>query len=304
MLNEILKERGMTQGDLATAVGVTRSAISSIASAKEDCSINLLAAICSNLNIPPDQVLPVSGEHSLHTVISRLEVDKDACVGAIVGDSAASRARQRGCGLELAGWCGIFTSTLFQMNGSMLGCETVYGLVAQVLDLEEAQVAAAVIYETLSDPAIHWLRRTCFPLLTRSVFLLSPVRQNDEAFGAASTKHIKRLEKVGLPVHYPLLDTPQNDPNGAGVVLCNVAAIAAATEVHAIWKKGSEGSGGDLQVTMVLGKPFFLVNADEIEPDPHKSYTNVALLLDKVWRAATNRRWMNGEELAKAAAGK
>jgi len=60
LLNEI-RERGMSQSDLARAAGVTRTAISDIVNSRRNPGKNLAQGIARAFSIPPEQVFRVAG---------------------------------------------------------------------------------------------------------------------------------------------------------------------------------------------------------------------------------------------------
>lgn len=299
MLSEILKERRISQSDLARELGVTRSAISALAGRHASCSPELLAGICSYLNVSPEEVLQLNGDYSLHDLLERRNLSEEVGTSILVAASALHRARERGCDLETAGWCGALTAVLFRIHGGLLSRESVGELVGRLRPGEER--IREVVFETLTDPVLQWHRQKGLRSGHRSVFLLCPVEDCEEDCEGGE-EYLKRLRDLGVEVHYPPEDTPQADPKGMSIVLANLSAIGKADEVHAIWNKRSPSLACDLQTAMALGKPFFLVN--QVEEDSTKSYTNVALLLDKIWRAALGREGYTAQQLAEAVARK
>lgn len=104
----------------------------------------------------------------------------------------------------------------------------------------------------------------------RKVFLIAPVR---DVPPEAWAPYVATLELSGAQVHWPARDTNQSDDTGLRICRDNLAAIAAADEVHMIWDGKSQGCLFDLGMAFALDKkvvPVWL-------PDPTegKSFQNM-----------------------------
>ncbi|HII15188.1 MAG TPA: hypothetical protein HA362_02650 [Nanoarchaeota archaeon] len=120
--------------------------------------------------------------------------------------------------------------------------------------------------------------------LEKRVFLICPVRNITGDEQKFLHGYIADLESRGYKVHYPPRDTNQNDSVGMNICAENRDAIRNADEVHVYWNAGSSGSGFDLGMAFMLGKPIKLINKDKISATPHKSFENVLLALDALYR--------------------
>ncbi|MBI2108755.1 MAG: hypothetical protein HYT93_01050 [Parcubacteria group bacterium] len=111
------------------------------------------------------------------------------------------------------------------------------------------------------------------------IFLVCPVTNASKKTNAKIAKYVKQLEKQGHRVHWPTLDTEQDDPTG-GVNICrtNFQAILDADEVHIWYDEKSYGSkfdmGGVFMLTEMLGirKRVVVANEVEIKNGPDKSF--------------------------------
>lgn len=82
-------------------------------------------------------------------------------------------------------------------------------------------------------------------------FLICPVK--DHNFEDWMTV-VQRLEQLGWAVHYPPLDTNQDDPVGLRICQDNFAAISRANAIFIIWDGISKGCLFDLGMAFALGK--------------------------------------------------
>ncbi|MCD6471005.1 hypothetical protein J7K86_00520 [bacterium] len=121
----------------------------------------------------------------------------------------------------------------------------------------------------------------------KKIFLICPVRKIDKETLKKISAYVKKLEKKGFEVHWPLRDTKQDDPTG-GLQICltNSQALVAADEVHIWYDPHSQGSVFDLGVyfgALACGKKkkFVLANANDVKATKGKSFTNVILSLTK-----------------------
>ena len=80
----------------------------------------------------------------------------------------------------------------------------------------------------------------------KSVFLICPIRNASEEAKEAARAYVAGLEASGYRVHWPLRDTPQDDPVGLRICGNNGRALLAADEVHFWYDPGSQGSIFDL----------------------------------------------------------
>jgi len=120
--------------------------------------------------------------------------------------------------------------------------------------------------------------------LEKKIFLICPVREADEEEKAFLQTYISNLEQEGYKVHYPPRDTNQDDPIGYNICRENRQAILDADEVHIYFTPKSKGTLFDIGMTFMMEKPVVLVNRDKIEKTPHKSFQNVLLELDRMYR--------------------
>lgn len=107
------------------------------------------------------------------------------------------------------------------------------------------------------------------------VFLICPVRNATDEQRASMENYIQSLEDNGIEVYYPARDTEQNDNIGFRICTDNRTAIKNSDEVHIFWDKNSQGSLFDLGMAFALEKPLKIVNIDEVEITPTKSFTNM-----------------------------
>ena len=60
-------------------------------------------------------------------------------------------------------------------------------------------------------------------------------------------------------------------------------AIKSADEVHIYWNSSSKGTLFDIGMTFALGKQVKLINAEDVELTPHKSFQNVLHVLNGMY---------------------
>lgn len=130
------------------------------------------------------------------------------------------------------------------------------------------------------------------------IFFISPVRQVTEESKQACGQYVKKLEKRGHQVHWPIRDTDQNDTIGINICDANLRKILEADEIHVWYHKTSTGIhfdiGGVYMLIRILGykKKVVFVNREEFKEDfvkennefiakSGKSYLNVLNYLDK-----------------------
>lgn len=106
------------------------------------------------------------------------------------------------------------------------------------------------------------------------IYIICPVRGILESERSAIAAYVSRLEEKH-EVHWPLRDTPQDDPIGIEICRCNRRAIEECDEVWVWWDPNSAGSKFDLGIAWALRKPLKLIR--EFGPTPHKSFENVLL---------------------------
>lgn len=122
------------------------------------------------------------------------------------------------------------------------------------------------------------------------IFLICPVRGIPDEEMEVIGEYVKKLEKVGHIVHWPLRDTNQDeDPIGLRICGQNRMAIYQANEIHIWYSKGSQGSlfdTGMLFAFELIGaiessptRRIILANPEAVQKTPHKSFENVILAL-------------------------
>ncbi|MFC1678292.1 hypothetical protein ACFLZ9_00980 [Patescibacteria group bacterium] len=101
--------------------------------------------------------------------------------------------------------------------------------------------------------------------------------------------YIKGLKSVGHQVHWPPIDTDQNDPIGIKICDTNLKKIEEADEVHVWYELTSTGShfdlGGAYMLIRILSydKVVKIINYDEVKNkcEDSKSFYKVLLFLHK-----------------------
>lgn len=107
------------------------------------------------------------------------------------------------------------------------------------------------------------------------IFLICPVRNATTEQKQKMQGYIAQLETDGKTVYYPERDTNQNDAIGYRICADNCEAIKEAKEIHIFWDKNSQGSLFDLGMAFALDKPLTIVNLEDVEPTPTKSFSNM-----------------------------
>jgi len=112
------------------------------------------------------------------------------------------------------------------------------------------------------------------------VFVIGAVRSATREWRQALELHVVELEGKGHDVHLPHRDTKQD---AAGLNICqqNVAAIAAADEVHLFYSPHSKGTHFDMGAAFALGKRLRVIA--NVPYGPGKSYPRMA----DEWERAT-----------------
>lgn len=109
------------------------------------------------------------------------------------------------------------------------------------------------------------------------IFIICPVRDADQQQKNRIVEYTKQLQEAGNEIYYPALDTDQDDSIGYRICKDNALAIKAADEIHIYWDKNSKGSLFDLGVAFAHGKPLKIINMDEVEITPTKSFSNMII---------------------------
>lgn len=118
--------------------------------------------------------------------------------------------------------------------------------------------------------------------MSRSIFLICPVRNLSEDVKARIASYVRDLEAAGCSVHWPPRDTAQDDPVGMRICRDNGFAIMRADEVHVWYDPTSQGSVFDLGMAFMLAevigapKKVVIANPGDVDPDEgRKSFPNV-----------------------------
>ena len=120
--------------------------------------------------------------------------------------------------------------------------------------------------------------------LEKKIFIVCPVRNMKEEEYKFLQDYVSQLEAQGYIVHFPPRDTKQDDPIGLAICCQNREAMRKADEVHIYWNATSEGSKFDLGMLFMAQKHVVLINRDDVQRTPHKSFQNVLLELDAQYR--------------------
>lgn len=107
------------------------------------------------------------------------------------------------------------------------------------------------------------------------IFLICPVRKATEKQKLDMRNYIYKLKSSGKKVYYPATNTDQNDKIGFRICSDNREAIMESEEIHIYWDKDSQGSLFDLGMAFALGKKLVLVNNNDVEITPTKSFSNM-----------------------------
>lgn len=117
----------------------------------------------------------------------------------------------------------------------------------------------------------------------KKIYIICPVRKLNEKEKNKILDYVNNLEKQGHQVKCPFRDTNQNDEIGLRIVEEHTQGILWANEIHIWWNPNSEGSVWDLAQTYlamkIMAKKLVLINPENIEITPHKSFTNVLIAI-------------------------
>ena len=115
------------------------------------------------------------------------------------------------------------------------------------------------------------------------VFLICPVREANPEQKAKMEAYIAKLEGEGKKVYYPARDTNQVDDIGLRICQDNREAIRKSREVHIFYDPKSEGSRFDLGIAFANDSTLRIVNPDDFELTPGKSFANMITAWSKLW---------------------
>lgn len=116
------------------------------------------------------------------------------------------------------------------------------------------------------------------------VFIICPVRNLTSAEEEEVKAYISMLESRGIKVHFPPRDTNQKDSIGLRICSDNKKALRESDRIDIYWNPSSSGTLFDFGMTFALGKPICLINRDKLKPTDKKSFVNVLLALDELYR--------------------
>lgn len=111
------------------------------------------------------------------------------------------------------------------------------------------------------------------------IFVICPVRNADPVQTERIATYVVQQGSLGHTVYWPARDTNQE---GTGLAICrqNLAAMSAADEVHIYFDPNSQGSVFDLGAAMALGKRIVMINREDFQKTPGKSFQNVVIDLN------------------------
>jgi len=109
------------------------------------------------------------------------------------------------------------------------------------------------------------------------IFLICPVRDANIEQKRQMENYISLIESKGKTIYYPARDTDQIDPIGFRICSDNRDAILNAKEIHIFYDKTSQGNLFDLGIAFAASKKLVIVNLDEIEITPGKSFANMII---------------------------
>lgn len=118
------------------------------------------------------------------------------------------------------------------------------------------------------------------------IFLISPVARATPELNKKIAAYVRKLEKKGHTVHWPIRDTKQTDETG-GYLICltNFTAMMDADEVHVWYDETSGGSKFDLGGLFMLReiegvyKKVVIANRKNVRDVEGKSFYKVLLHL-------------------------
>ncbi len=119
-----------------------------------------------------------------------------------------------------------------------------------------------------------------------SIFIISPVRMASKELLDKLACYVDQLEGEGHSVHFHVRDVDQSDDGlGLNIITHHRMAMQHVDEVHVWWDDSSRGSlfdfGTAWAFSMQNQKKFVVINRDEVESTPGKSYTNILLKLSE-----------------------
>lgn len=94
------------------------------------------------------------------------------------------------------------------------------------------------------------------------IFIIGAVRGASDEWRHKLEAYVEALEAQGVSVYLPHRDTNQTMP-GLAICRANMAAIAAAEEIHLFYKADSQGSHFDMGVAFALNKKLVAVDLPE-----------------------------------------
>lgn len=118
------------------------------------------------------------------------------------------------------------------------------------------------------------------------IYIICPVRKLTNEEKNKILDYVNELEKQGHLIKCPFRDTDQNDEIGLRIIEEHSQDILWANQIHIWWNPTSEGSIWDIAqaylATRLMRKKIILINPENIEITPDKSFTNVlvAICLD------------------------
>jgi len=118
----------------------------------------------------------------------------------------------------------------------------------------------------------------------KRIFIIGPVRGATPEQNKVLDDYVAELENEGHHVHLPKRDTDQSDTNGYDILTQNCNAIRTSNEVHIYYIKTSDGSKFDIGCAFAYEKPLKLINRDDVKPTAGKSFENVLLHMDDLYR--------------------
>ena len=113
----------------------------------------------------------------------------------------------------------------------------------------------------------------------KKAFLICPVRNATDKQVEDIKQYKEEMKLSGIELYYPADDNPLEHTDTIGYDICrtNAEKIRDADEVHLFWDSTSAGTLFDLGVAFALGKPLHVVNIEDVEHTPQKSFSNMIL---------------------------
>lgn len=106
------------------------------------------------------------------------------------------------------------------------------------------------------------------------IYIICPVRNQTSKQGIKIEDYIKKLEKEGHEIFYPMIHAPQESETGYEIVESELSAIKECNEVHVFWDINSKGSHFDLGMCYALNKKIKMIHLFQ-DDDKEKSYVKV-----------------------------